>query len=248
MQTATLLDTYPVLRYLPDLLLPVQRQARDFHKEESEIFLRLHIGMKKKVLEGQAPVSAGDNIRGTLAYQVKLQDRWLQKMDSTNLQYSFPSQACFSRDLVRIQEEEGMSDERAAYTSGSLLQGGLGSTTETLVGFVKAMMLFPHVSKVAQAELDRVCGNRMPELDDAPELPYVRGCVKEALRWMPASPIGIPHALTRDDEYMGYRMPRGATVIYNVRLVSFLALYHLSLVFLAVASIISLLKREESLY
>lgn len=178
--TATLLDTYPVLRYLPDLLVPGQRQARDFHKEESEIFLRLHIGMKKKVLEGQAP-------------------------------------ACFSRDLVRIQEEEGMSDERAAYTSGSLLQGGLGSTTETLVGFVKAMMLFPYVSKVAQAELDRVCGNRMPELDDAPELPYVRGCVKEALRWMPASPIGIPHALTRDDEYIGYRMPKGATVIYNVR-------------------------------
>lgn len=110
-----------------------------------------------------------------------------------------------------------MTDDQAAYTSGSLLQGGLGSTTETLTGFVKAMMTFPNVVKAAQDELDRVCGHRMPELDDAPELPYVRGCVKESLRWMPASPLGIPHALTRDDEYMGYRLPKGATVIYNVR-------------------------------
>lgn len=115
-----------------------------------------------------------------------------------------------------------MPDDQAAYTSGSLLQGGLGSTTETLTGFVKAMIMFPNVVKAAQDELDRVCGHRMPELDDAPELPYVRGCVKESLRWMPASPLGIPHALTRDDEYIGYRLPKGATVIYNVRSVPWL--------------------------
>ncbi|KAK7707678.1 hypothetical protein SLS63_013706 [Diaporthe eres] len=127
LQAATLLDTYPVLRYLPDLLVPAQRKARDFHKAESKIFLRLHIGMKEK--------------------------------------------ACFSRDLIRVQEEEGMPDDQAAYTSGSLLQGGLGSTTETLTGFVKAMIMFPNVVKAAQDELDRVC----------------------------------------------YRLPKGATVIYNVR-------------------------------
>lgn len=115
-----------------------------------------------------------------------------------------------------------MPDDQAAYTSGSLLQGGLGSTTETLTGFVKAMIMFPNVVKAAQDELDRVCGHRMPELDDAPVLPYVRGCVKESLRWMPASPLGIPHALTRDDEYMGYGLPKGATVIYNVRSVPWL--------------------------
>lgn len=112
-----------------------------------------------------------------------------------------------------------MSDEDAAYTSGSLLQGGLSSTMETLTGFVKAMVMFPNVAKAAQAELDRICGGRMPELDDWPDLCYVRGCIKEALRWFPASPLGVPHALTADNQYMGYRLPKGTTVICNVRLV-----------------------------
>jgi cytochrome P450 len=178
--TAILLDTFPVLRYIPSILLPRKKEAEVLHKKEHAIFLSLYLGMKQKMLEGKAPT-------------------------------------CFAHDLARVQAQEGMSDDDAAYTIGSLLQGGLGSTTETLTGFVKAMALFPDVVKAAQVELDRVCGDRLPSLDNWSELVYTRGCLKEALRWMPVSPIGIPHALTRDDDYMGYYLPRGATVIYNVR-------------------------------
>ncbi|KAK6209383.1 hypothetical protein LQW54_006371 [Pestalotiopsis sp. IQ-011] len=79
------------------------------------------------------------------------------------------------------------------------------------------MVLHPDVVKAAQDELDRVCGDRMPDLGDWSDLRYIRGCIKEALRWMPASPLGIPHALIKNDEYMGYRLPDGATVICNIR-------------------------------
>ncbi|KAK0634896.1 cytochrome P450 [Bombardia bombarda] len=49
-----------------------------------------------------------------------------------------------------------------------------------------------------------------------PRLSYVRGCMKESLRWMPTAVMGVPHALTRDDEYLGYRIPKDAAVICNV--------------------------------
>jgi cytochrome P450 len=78
------------------------------------------------------------------------------------------------------------------------------------------MLLFPEVAKAAQEELDRVCGNNFPTLDDEPNLPYIRGCIKESLRWMPTDILGIPHAVTRDDEYMGYTIPKGAGVMWNV--------------------------------
>lgn len=39
--------------------------------------------------------------------------------------------------------------------------------------------------------------------------------VKEALRWRPVSAGGIPHALIQDDEYLGYKIPAGATIIGN---------------------------------
>lgn len=77
-------------------------------------------------------------------------------------------------------------------------------------------MLFPEVVKAAQEELDRVCGDRLPTMDDEPNLPYIRGCVKESMRWMPTDILGVPHAVIRDDEYMGYKIPKGAGVMWNV--------------------------------
>lgn len=49
-----------------------------------------------------------------------------------------------------------------------------------------------------------------------PNLPYIRGCMKESLRWMPTAKLGVPHSVTRDDEYLGYKIPKGAEVILNV--------------------------------
>lgn len=100
--------------------------------------------------------------------------------------------------------------------SGSLLQAGSETTSAILIGFVQAMVIFPEVAKTAQAEIDRVCGNRMPDLNDVPDLPYIRCCVKECLRWMPTSVLGVPHAVTQDDWYLGYHIPKGAAIILNV--------------------------------
>ena len=115
-----------------------------------------------------------------------------------------------------MQKEEGFSDDLAAYISGSILQAGSETSSGILVGFVQAMVLFPEIAKKAQEELDRVCGDRLPDLNDVPNLPYIRACMKESLRWMPGVPLGTPHATTQDDEYMGYRIPKNATIILNV--------------------------------
>jgi cytochrome P450 len=53
----------------------------------------------------------------------------------------------------------------------------------------------------------------MPTLDDMPNLPYIRTTVKESLRWMPTDILGVPHAVIREDEYMGYTIPKGAGVM-----------------------------------
>ncbi|KAF1350600.1 cytochrome P450 [Lizonia empirigonia] len=123
---------------------------------------------------------------------------------------------CFCVDLVRAQDEEHFSDALAGYTSGSLLEAGSDTTAAILVGFIQAMVLFPDVVKAAQEELDRVCGEQFPTLDDEKNLPYIRGCVKESMRWMPTDILGVPHAVIQDDEYMGYKIPKGAGVMWNV--------------------------------
>ena len=77
--------------------------------------------------------------------------------------------------------------------------------------------MFPDAQKAAQEEIDSVVGSeRMPEMDDMPNCPYIRSCVKETIRWMPTIVIGSPHGVIQEDHYEDYRIPNGATIINNV--------------------------------
>jgi cytochrome P450 len=123
---------------------------------------------------------------------------------------------CFSVGLAKMQQQEGFSDERAAYVAGTLLEAGADTTSNTFYGFIQAMLLFPDIQRQLQASIDGVVSNdRLPSMDDYQRLPYVRCCIKESLRWMPTAIFGFPHAVTQENFYQGYRIPRGATVIIN---------------------------------
>lgn len=125
---------------------------------------------------------------------------------------------CFSVQLAKEQEVQGFSDDLACYISGTLLEAGSHTTASTLYGFIQAMVLFPDVQNAAHTELEAVVGfERPPSMDDEPYLQYIRACVKESLRWMPTTLLGaVPHAALQEDEYLGYRIPKGAAVINNV--------------------------------
>lgn len=78
------------------------------------------------------------------------------------------------------------------------------------------MLLFLDVARTAQREIDRVCGDRLPIMEDEADMQYIRGCVKESLRWMPTTVMGMPRATLKEDRYGGYRIPKRATVMMNV--------------------------------
>jgi len=79
------------------------------------------------------------------------------------------------------------------------------------------MILYPDVQKRAQEELDSVVGRtRIPTFADFPHLPYIRAMVKEALRWRPVDPLGLPHQSIEDDWYNGMFIPKGSIMMANV--------------------------------
>ncbi|KAF2774165.1 cytochrome p450 monooxygenase [Teratosphaeria nubilosa] len=141
-------------------------------------------------------------------------DQWLAAKEDLKNGKGTP---CICNDLLLAQQSEGLSDEVVAYIVGSLLEGGSDTTSATTYGFVEAMMCFPEAQKKAQEEIDRVVGSdRLPTIDDYPDLPYIRCVIKETLRWMPPVILGVPHRVTKDDEYMGWKIPKDATVLNNV--------------------------------
>jgi len=103
--------------------------------------------------------------------------------------------------------------------AASLYSGGADTTPSTLSSFILAMTLHPAVQERAQAELDAVIGGswaRFPTFADRPNLPYINAIVLELLRWNPAVPLGLPHRVTQDDVYRGYRIPKGTIVWPNI--------------------------------
>ncbi|KAF8717348.1 Cytochrome p-450, partial [Rhizoctonia solani] len=89
-----------------------------------------------------------------------------------------------------------------------------GASTMTLVWFVLAMVLHPEVQAKVQQEIDTAVGsNRLPTFSDRPNLPYLERVLLEVLRWRPGIPLGAPHISNEEDEYRGYRIPKGDIVI-----------------------------------
>jgi len=83
--------------------------------------------------------------------------------------------------------------------------------------FTLAILAYPETQARAQAELDAVVGRtRLPTFADYTHLPYIRAMVKEALRWRPVDPVGLPHRSIEDDWYEGMFIPKGTVCIANV--------------------------------
>lgn len=102
-------------------------------------------------------------------------------------------------------------------TAATMYVGGSDTTASALGTFVFAIVTHPEVQIRAQEELDEVLGGtRLPDFSDEPLLPYVTSIVKEVLRWQTIAPIGVPHLVSVEDEYKGYRLPAGSIVIANI--------------------------------
>ncbi|KFH42702.1 Fumitremorgin C synthase-like protein [Hapsidospora chrysogenum ATCC 11550] len=122
----------------------------------------------------------------------------------------------FCKEAAQSKAGRQMSDKELAYVVGSVYQAGYEATLTSARLIVKAIVLYPDCARRAREELDRVVGpDRLPRAEDQSDLPYVRAMVSEAMRWQPPAPFSIPHATTQDDEYLGYRIPKGAMVIPN---------------------------------
>ncbi|THH15921.1 hypothetical protein EW146_g4631 [Bondarzewia mesenterica] len=120
--------------------------------------------------------------------------------------------------------------------AGILYGAGQETTMATLNSFVLAMVRNPAVQRKAQAEIDAVVPrDRLPNLDDRPQIPYLEAFVKELyrqvsqlynaaavaglthyFRWASPLVIAIPHVVTQDDFYDGYFIPKGTSVIASI--------------------------------
>ncbi|GES60447.1 cytochrome P450 [Aspergillus terreus] len=122
-----------------------------------------------------------------------------------------------SRLLEKDNPQPGSEEELVArWSAASLYGGGSDTTLSSLGSFFLAMAMYPDIQEKAQAEIDRVAGDRLPTFDDRAELPYTNAVVVELLRWLPVAPMALPHRATDNRTCGGYLVPKDALILPNV--------------------------------
>ncbi|CAE6430735.1 unnamed protein product [Rhizoctonia solani] len=100
----------------------------------------------------------------------------------------------------------------------TIFGAGFDNTVTTLLSFLVAMQMYPEVQSRAREEIlttiDSISGRPTPS--EVVELPYLQNVLREVMRWLPALPLGIPHATQEEDQYREYYIPAGSVVIPNL--------------------------------
>lgn len=144
----------------------------------------------------------------------KLYDAWIQHC--IDRRQKSGSMDCFVDRLLDHEEKNGLDRHAQNFLCGTLMEGGSDTTSSIIIACVHAMTKYPEVLKKAQEQLDAVVGeDRSPTWDDYDRLPYIVGCVKEAMRWRPVVPLAFPHSLAEDDYLDGMLLPKGSDVFVN---------------------------------
>lgn len=153
------------------------------------------------------------------------------------------------RYIEQVEREQKGSLEQtddqeifAACTIGFFNLVGVVTIAGPLKFFLMAMALHPEWQKKAQDEIDRVCGDRLPNFGDFADLPTVRAVLKETIRWRSGVPlgklfarsfmvpfypesllarwltrglhgVGVPHQAERDDEYRGVTIKKDTIIL-----------------------------------
>lgn len=180
-----LAESFPLFAKLPTALAPWIKEVRAMGDEEARANMAL-LQMVKDDIAAAAPETV-------------------------------PNSLC--KLLLEIRESENvpLSEKHFSYIPASLFGAGSDTTASTLCSAFLALVTHPSVRCTAQRELDAVVGTeRMPNFADKTWLPYMNAFCKEVLRWRPVAVLGgTPHASTEEDEYQGFHIPAGTTILGN---------------------------------
>lgn len=128
---------------------------------------------------------------------------------------------CFAqKELEKLQQDVNSDPDYETIiknVAGISYAAGADTTVSTLLSFVLAMLVHPEVQTRAQQELDDILAmDRLPTFADRSKLPFIDCVVWECLRWNPVLPMGLARLVTSDDEYNGYSIPNGTSILPNV--------------------------------
>ncbi|KDP31370.1 hypothetical protein JCGZ_11746 [Jatropha curcas] len=120
--------------------------------------------------------------------------------------------------LLDLEEENKLNDSDMIAVLWEMIFRGTDTVAILLEWILARMVIHQEIQSKAQSEIDQVVGlNRLVSDSDLPNLPYLRGIVKETLRMHPPGPLLSWARLAIHDTQIGhYFIPAGTTAMVNM--------------------------------
>ena len=198
--SGSIINILPFLRHVPIAINPAKWPVRRRREREERVFLN-------------AMEQAEADFRSGVAFPTNHAHAYLQR------KYSSDSSARKRDELPGTAYGFAPDDREIAYTIGMLATVAIFTIGAPLNGFYLAMVLHPEWQEKVRQEIDSVLGTRkmIATREDYPQLPLLRACIKEVMRWRPVVPLGVPRKIEEDNEYNGHWIRKG-TVAHVVEL------------------------------
>ncbi|KAG7405565.1 Fumitremorgin C synthase [Fusarium oxysporum f. sp. rapae] len=121
-----------------------------------------------------------------------------------------------ARSLAAKYAKEPIPEIDLAFTLATSVQGGIETSTRTMLWLFIAAKANKDFMKRAHAVLDAVVGrDRLPRFSDRSSLSYIDAIISELLRWRPISPGGVPRRADKQDDFKGISIVKNAMVLTN---------------------------------
>lgn len=157
-----LTNIFPFLQKLPEFINTTKIGVRQRREREERLWQGLMREVREKVADGKAPVSYAR-------------------------QYFERARAEASGDGKSF----GFDEKEAACAVGMMCTVAIFTIGSPMYCFYLAMTLHPEWQAKVRAEVDAVIGNnRTVQVEDIPNLPILRACIVEVMRWRPPVPLG----------------------------------------------------------
>ena len=172
---------------------------------------------------GFIPFKSIQNLKAKCAERNEIMSRiYRQHMDAWRVDIPQDLTDILLKTKKQAEDEDSsikgfLTDQHLIMTMGEMFLAGMETTASTLCWALLYLIHNPEVQQRLHQELDQVIGpDRLPELEDKKNLPYLEATITETLRLSSIGALSIPHKTTVDTTLQGYSIPKGTIVLTNL--------------------------------
>lgn len=166
---AYLVDSMPLLNYLPGFLAPWKAEGAAMYETQRRLFTRHFADVKKAMADGKD---------AHCFTRFALESRKEHGLTDEEIAFLGGVACAYCSAATSLTRADG---------------AGSDTTSDGINSWIMSMVKHPDVVKKAHEELDRVVGrDRLPTFDDKRDLVYIQAIVQEIQRWKPISACALP--------------------------------------------------------